>query len=78
MKDFDIILNNNKGLTLSAHVEYFYPDHFIVEIQHLKLTLKIINSGDGVWECEESEELHSNLVKDICDQINARFNHIDD
>jgi hypothetical protein len=77
MKNFNIILNNNKGHVLTAHVEYFYPDHFIVEIQHLKLILKIICNADGIWECERPDEQHSNLVNDICGQINVRLSKIE-
>ena len=73
MNDFDISLSNSKGLTLTARVKYIYPDHFIVDIHHLKLTLRVIRNQDGKLECEQAEELHSNLVKDVCLQINDRL-----
>ncbi|NEU09716.1 hypothetical protein GZH53_15420 [Flavihumibacter sp. R14] len=78
MNEFDIILNNARGRTLSAHVKYVHPDHFLVEIDHLKLKLKVSKNTQGKLECEEGEELHSNLVSDICDQINARLYSHDD
>ena len=77
MNEFDIILNNARGRTLSAHVRYVHPDHFLVEIDHLRLKLKVSKNLQGRLECEESEELHSNLVTDICDQINARLYKIE-
>jgi len=78
MNDFDIILSNSKGLTLNAHVRYIYPDHFSVDIQDLKLTLKVLRHWDGKLECKEAEETHSNLVKDVCEQINAHLSRDDD
>jgi hypothetical protein len=78
MNEFDIVLNNTRGRTLSAHVKYVYPDHFLVDIDHLKLKLKVSKNPQGRFECEETEELHSILVSDICDQINARLYTIED
>ena len=77
MDDFDINLSNTKGQTLSAHVKFIYPDHFIVDIHHLKLTLKVKRNPEGKLECEQGEELHSNLVKDICQQINFQLKKVD-
>lgn len=74
MNDFDIVLSNSKGQILPARVKYLYPDQFIVEIHHLRLTLKITRDVMGRLECEHEEELHSILVKDICLQINAELN----
>lgn len=73
MNDFDIILSNSKGVTLNAHVRFLYPDHFSVDIKDLKLTLKVLRHWDGRLECKEAEETHSNLVKDVCEQINAHL-----
>jgi len=73
MNEFDIVLSNTRGRILYAHVKYVYPDHFLVEIDHLKLRLKVYKNQQGKFECKDSEELHSNLVTDICDQINARL-----
>ena len=53
-----------------------YPDHFIVDIHHLKLTLKVFRNDQGTLECENADELHSILVGDICNQINERLRHI--
>ena len=78
MNDFDIILSNSKGLTINAHVRYIYPDNFSVDIQDLKLTLKVLRHWDGRLECTEAEETHSNLVKDVCEQINAYLSRDDD
>jgi hypothetical protein len=77
MNDFDINLSNTKGQFLIAHVKYMYPDHFIVDIHHLKLTLKVVRNEDGRLECEQGEALHSNLVKDVCSQINLRLGKAD-
>ena len=77
MDDFEIIVSNSKGLSLNAYVKYVYPDHFSVDIKDLKLTLKVLRNWEGKLECEEAEETHSILVKDVCDQINARLNKID-
>ena len=76
MDDFEINVCNSKGLSLTALVRYVYPDHFSVEIQDMKLTLKVLRNWEGKLECEEAEETHSILVKDVCDQINARLNKI--
>lgn len=76
MDDFEINVCNSKGLSLNAHVKYVYPDHFSVEIQDMKLTLKVLRNWEGKLECEEAEEMHSILVKDVCDQINARLSKI--
>lgn len=76
MIDFDINLKSTKGQTLTARVKYIYPDHFIVDIQHLKLTLRVLRNVEGKLECEQVEELHSKLVKDVCDKINARLNKV--
>lgn len=73
MKDFNIALNNNKGHTLSAKVQFKYPDHFIVDIKHLKLTLKVIRNEDGDLECENTNKVNSTLVNDICCQINKKL-----
>lgn len=73
MNEFDIVLNNNRGRTLYAHVTYVHPDQFLVEIDHLKLKLKVYKNVMGRYECEDSAVLHSNLVTDICNQINARL-----
>jgi len=78
MNEFDIILSNTSGRTLTAHVRYIYPDHLLVEIDHLKLRLKVYKNSEGRFECENSEELHSNLVTDICEQINARLYSTED
>ncbi len=78
MKDFDIILINNKGHRLNAQVQFIYPDHFIVDIHHLKLTLKVFKNEYGKFECEHTDELHSILVHDICDQINEHVSQIEE
>ncbi len=75
MKDFTILLINNKGHRLNAQVQFIYPDHFIVDIHHLKLTLKVFKNEFGKLECEHTDELHSILVNDVCDQINERLSH---
>ena len=77
MTDFDIHLKSTKGQLLVARVKFIQPDHFIVDIHHLKLTLKVFKNLDGRLECEEAEELHSKLVKDVCTQINARLQKVD-
>lgn len=77
MTDFDIHLRSPKGQLLIARVKFIYPDHFIVDIQHLKLTLKVFKNTEGKLECEEAEELHSKLVKDVCAQINARLQQVE-
>lgn len=77
MTDFDIHLKSNKGQLLIARVKFIHPDHFIVDIQHLKLTLKVLKNIEGILECEEAEELHSKLVKDVCAQINARLQNVE-
>lgn len=74
MTDFDIHLRSTKGQTLTARVKYIYPDHFIVDIHHLKLTLRVLRNMEGKLECEQAEELHSKLVKDVCEKINDRLN----
>ena len=73
MNEFDIVLNNNRGRTLYAHVKYVHPDQFLVEIDHLKLKLKVFKNIMGRYECEDSADLHSHLVSDICNQINDRL-----
>ncbi len=74
MNNFDINLISNNGRTLVAHVSYLFPDHFIVEIHHLQLTLKVSRTQSGGLECEDHEDLHSHLVDDICEQINYHLN----
>ena len=76
MKDFCILLINHKGHRLNAEVRFIYPDHFIVDIQHLKLILKVFRNNQGTLECENADELHSILVGDICNQINERLRQI--
>jgi hypothetical protein len=76
MKDFSILLINHKGHRLNAEVRFIYPDHFIVDIQHLKLILKVFRNNQGTLECENADELNSILVGDICYQINERLKHI--
>jgi hypothetical protein len=78
MTEFDILLSNRRGQKLAAHVRYVHPDHFVVEIDDMELRLKVLKNSEGKLECEDSEHLHSHLVTDICDQINARLYSFDD